>query len=97
MLVENNVLRFLGSLFSMSIKRSDIGSVLGRLPFSGWLIDIRRRVKSTSIHSICAASPILALVSFRSCRSVAIVLLDAAISVSISASVGMNGTFLSLW
>lgn len=66
------------------------GRVRGLLFFSGVMLTVRRW-KSTSVHSSLHASPILMPVSLSSCRSAASLGLDAAISVSISSSVGMKG------
>ena len=44
-----------------------------------------------SVHSTFNASPILAAVSFKNIKSVAVLLVAPAIRVSISSSVGMNG------
>ena len=66
------------------------GRVRGLLFFSGVMLTVRRW-KSRSVHLSLHASPILMPVSLSSCRSAASLGLDAAISVSISSSVGMKG------
>lgn len=87
---------FLGSLFSIPISLSLIGSIRGLLPFSGLMFTVFLS-RSKSIHVSIWASPILAPVSFRSCRTVDILLLHDAIKMSISCSVGMNGIYFSCW
>ena len=51
---------------------------------------------STFVHSSFSASPILAPVSFNSCRSVAVLGVPACMRVSNSCSVGMNGSVSSM-
>ena len=70
---------------------SEIGHSLALLPFSGLLIATIFRSRSTSSHSTCEASPILAPDSLRNWSSGACSRLDADISVSSSSSVGMKG------
>ena len=70
---------------------SEIGHSLALLPFSGELTATIFRSRSTSSHSTCEASPILAPDSLRNWSSGACSRLDADISVSSSSSVGMKG------
>jgi hypothetical protein len=70
---------------------SEIGHSLALLPFSGQLMAIISLSRSTSIHRIFEASPILAPDSFRNWSSGACSRLEADISMSNSSSVGMKG------
>jgi len=83
----------LGSSFSMFTSLVDIGRFLGLLPFSG-VTRTELLTKSVSVQQRWHASPHLTPVSLSSCRKVVILLLHAAISWSISVSVGMNCSFL---
>ena len=80
-----------GSCPSMVLSFSEIGHSLALLPFSGLFIATIFRLRSTSIHLISEASPILAPDSFKNCSSGACSRLDADISMSNSSSVGMKG------
>ena len=81
-----------GIAFNISMRRVEIGSVRGLLPFAGWLIVSILRSVSMSFHSSDKASIVLAALSFSICRNVATRLLVVAISWSISVSCGMNGS-----
>ena len=78
----------------MFISLSDIGRILGLLPFSGVIFTVFCSV-FMSIHFRVWASPILMPVSLSICNSVDSFFPDEAISWSISVSVGMNGSFSS--
>jgi len=81
-----------GIALTISMRCVDIGSVRGLLPFAGWLIVSTLRSVSMSFHSSASASIVRAALSFSICRNVATRLLAVAISWSISASCGMNGS-----
>ena len=83
-------LSVLGRLLSITISSGEIGINRGRLPFSGWLMATVLFCVSMSLCVTATASPIRAAVSFRNCSSVARVGFDAAMSWSISVSVGMK-------
>ena len=80
-----------GSCPSMVLSFSEIGHSLALLPFSGLFTATIFLSRSTSVHSICEASPILAPDSFKNWSSGAWSLPEAEISVFNSSSVGMNG------
>ena len=80
-----------GIVASMLISLSEIGRILGLLPFSGVTLTVLRTV-SMSIGIILVSSPILIPVSLSICSTVAVTFPLAAISRSISSSVGMNGS-----
>jgi len=82
--------RVFSSVLSITVSFSDIGIMRGRLPFSGWLMLTVFRAISMSIHLTCTASPMRVAVSFRNWSNGANVLPEAAISWSISVSVGMK-------
>jgi hypothetical protein len=92
-LVLKTLLDVFGSSFCMFASFVDRGRFLGVLPFSG-VTRMELLTKSMSVQQSWQASPHLTPVSFSSCRKVVILLLQAAISWSISVSVGMNGSFL---
>lgn len=95
-LFDLNILLFMcGIWFSIPISLLLIGWVLGLLPFSGVMLRVLRSV-SMSFHVNFVASPSRAPVSFSICRSAFKGGLLAAISVSASCSVGMNGILSSL-
>ncbi len=76
----------------MAMSLSLIGRIRGLLPFSGVMFTIFRSV-SMSVAVNCVSSPILIPVSLSVCSMAASILLLPAISMSISCSVGMNGSF----
>ena len=92
-LVLKTLLDVFGSSLSMFTSLVDMGRLRGLLPFSG-VTRTELLTKSMSVQQSWHASPHLTPVSFSSCRKVVILLLHAAISWSISVSVGMNGSFL---
>ena len=71
------------------------GSILLLLPLIPVMFTVCR-VVSTCCHLSFAISPILAAVSFSSCRSVAVFGCPAAIRLSSSSSFGMNGSGSSI-
>ncbi len=80
-----------GNCPSIVLHFSEIGHSLALLPFSGWFTATIFLSRSTSVHSICEASPILVPDSFRNWSSGACSRLEAEISLSNSSSVGMKG------
>jgi len=68
--------------------------ILLLLPFSAVMYIVFLSV-SMFVHLVFAISPILAPVSLSICSSVAVFSVPAAIRMSISASVGMNGSVFS--
>ena len=76
----------------MAMSLSLIGRIRGLLPFSGVIFTIFRSVSMCVVVS-CVSSPILIPVSFSVCSMAANILLLPAMSMSISCSVGMNGSF----
>ena len=83
-----------GRLFSIMISRMDILSWRGSLPFSGVMLTVLFS-KSKSVHWSMKASPHRMPVSLSSCRKVAVFLLQLAIKLFTSSSVGMKGSFLT--
>jgi hypothetical protein len=75
----------------MFMSLSDIGRILGLLPFSGVMFTVFC-CRFVSVHFSVFASPILMPVSFSVWSSVEVVFPVDAISWSISCSVGMNGS-----
>ena len=92
-LVLKTLLEVFGSSLSMLTSLVDMGRFLGLLPFSG-VTRTELFTKSVSVQQSWHASPHLTPVSFSNCRKVVILLLHAAMSWSISVSVGMKGIFL---
>ena len=82
-------------LFIIPISLSDIGRILGLLPFSGVIFIVLRCTSRSSAVS-CVNSPILIPVSLSVCRIVAVSFPHDAIRMSISCSVGMNGSFCTV-
>ena len=73
--ILKTVAEIFGSVFSMFISLFDILSARGLLPFSGVILT-EAFSKSMSIHLSLHASPHLIPVSFRSCRKVAVLLVQ---------------------
>lgn len=90
----NTLSLILGMLFSIAISLLLIGSILLLLPFSA-VMYIVFLSESMFTHLVFAISPILAPVSLSICSSVAVFSVPADIRMSISASVGMNGSVFS--
>ena len=91
---ERNIgLSVLGSIAIICLHFSVKGTILGRLPFSGWFMLTSFFSRSMSVHCTSMASPIRAAVSLRNCRTGARFFDAAAISWSTSISVGMKITF----
>ena len=84
-------LYFLFKALIMAIVLAGTFSVLELLFFSGLFMAIVFFSVSMSIHRSFAISPLLAPVSFATCRKVASVFPDAEIKVSSSDSNGTNG------
>ena len=83
-----------GYSFSIAVSLSVSGRILGLLPFSGVMFTVLF-CRFMSVHFSSCASPILIPVSLSSCRSVASLCLHDAIKMSISDSVGINGSVSS--
>ena len=90
MFVENMFSWVRGIRFSMLRSLSDIRRSRGLLPLAGVMFSVFCSGER-SVHFRKVASDIRIPVSFSVCNSVAVWLPQAAISWSISASVGMNG------
>ena len=86
----------LGRRFIIPISFCVIGSIRLLLPLAALMLTACCS-KLMSVHWILAASIVLAPVSFSSSRSADMLIDAAAISWSISVSVGMNGIDISAW
>jgi hypothetical protein len=83
----------LGIALIMEIAFGETLMVLGRPRFSGAFRLIVMLASFTSVHLSLQISPTRAPVSFATCRNVAVLLRQACIRLSSSASVGMKGSF----
>jgi hypothetical protein len=88
-LVLNMYSPVFGMLFSMAMVVGVTLTILALLPFTGLFILMVQVFSSTSIHFSLAASDVLAAVSFKTWRNVAVLFPQPAISWFISSSVGM--------
>jgi len=92
--VRNTLFVCLGMLLSIAISLRLIGSIRLLLPFSAVMLMVRLSW-SMCVHCSFSISPILAPVSLSICRSVAVFVPADEIRLSISVSVGMNGSVFS--
>lgn len=69
-----------GIALTMAIVLGDTLMILGMLPLTGWLIHMVKDFSSTSVHWSFTASAVLALVSFNTCKNVAVFLPQRAMS-----------------